>query len=343
MTINEAIEIVLRDSKRALSPKDIWERIAKAGYLPETAKAATPQATINSQLCALIDKNNKKSNVRKLLSGLYGLKDRDYEPGKHGFVYVLSNACFDRSKYGNGLVKIGCAESLYERISNLKTSVPEDFVVEYVLFCASIVDREDLVHTRLAKCRVADDKEFFECTPKEAYAAMIWAAKKSKLPVECVKKVGKTWTIADEREYGTLKGKLQSRADAEANKAVVNLPSGSEPAIVKKVLHGNASIEGMSFYAKSKNYNACMRVEGQKYVLCAHSIVSSNINESCVTSVKYKREQMNGLIDSKGILTVDVDFDSVSAAAMFVAGCATSGLTFWKTKDGLQLKQVMGK
>lgn len=58
------------------------------------------------------------------------------------------------------------------------------------------------------------------------------------------------------------------------------------------------------------------------------------------TGVAKARERYADLINNQGILTRDVSFGSPSYASSFVCGKNSNGLTEWKNKDGVTLKEL---
>ncbi len=58
------------------------------------------------------------------------------------------------------------------------------------------------------------------------------------------------------------------------------------------------------------------------------------------TGVAKARERYADLINNQGILTQDVSFGSPSYASSFVCGKNSNGLTEWKNKDGVTLKEL---
>ena len=85
-----------------------------------------------------------------------------------GFIYILSNPSMP------GLIKIGKTTREVEGRANelYQTGVPVPFVVEYSLYTpdCDYVERE--VHSALEKYRVAENREFFVATLKEAIDAV---------------------------------------------------------------------------------------------------------------------------------------------------------------------------
>ena len=79
---------------------------------------------------------------------------------------------------GDRLVKIGrTIRSPEERLSQLNnTSVPRDYENEFVLAVGDPVAVERAAHQILRKCRLRDNREFFQCSPRKARSAIRQAA-----------------------------------------------------------------------------------------------------------------------------------------------------------------------
>ena len=58
---------------------------------------------------------------------------------------------------------------------------------------------------------------------------------------------------------------------------------------------------------------------------------------------KIKQQRKTAKIDKNRILQEDLHFTSPSYAAAFVIGSNVNGQTYWKTKDGIQLKDIINK
>ncbi|MBP2029017.1 hypothetical protein J2Z35_002855 [Acetoanaerobium pronyense] len=74
------------------------------------------------------------------------------------------------------------------------------------------------------------------------------------------------------------------------------------------------------------------------FVVLKGSLIETIDSERIPPGIKEKRKKAN--IDENGILQEDVLFKSPSYAAAFVIGGHVNGLTEWKTKDGLSLKEI---
>lgn len=86
-----------------------------------------------------------------------------------GYVYILENDSMP------GLIKIGkTARNSRERAKELSnsTSVPTPFKVVFELSSDKYEILEREVHSKLSRCRVGDNREFFKCTAKIAIKAI---------------------------------------------------------------------------------------------------------------------------------------------------------------------------
>lgn len=86
-----------------------------------------------------------------------------------GYVYVLSNPAMP------GLVKVGRSiNGGHSRGKTMyQTGVPEQFVLEFELYCAEHETLETLAHEKLAQFRVNPGREFFKCCAAEAIEALL--------------------------------------------------------------------------------------------------------------------------------------------------------------------------
>lgn len=83
---------------------------------------------------------------------------------------------------------------------------------------------------------------------------------------------------------------------------------------------------------------ASCKQTNEGFVVLKGSLIETIDSESIPSGIKEKRKKAN--IDKNGILQEDVLFKSPSYAAAFVIGGHVNGLTEWKTKDGLSLKEI---
>ena len=83
---------------------------------------------------------------------------------------------------------------------------------------------------------------------------------------------------------------------------------------------------------------ASCKQTNEGFVVLKGSLIETIDSERIPPGIKEKRKKAN--IDENGILQEDVLFKSPSYAAAFVIGGHVNGLTEWKTKDGLSLKEI---
>lgn len=104
-----------------------------------------------------------------------------------GYVYVLSNPAMP------GYLKIGysCNGGIQRGKAIEGTGVPLPFKLEFEIFVDDAPSLEKQTHLLLADVRVSNDREFFQCNPSDAIAAVL----------ECyVESRGKKTVWADEVE-----------------------------------------------------------------------------------------------------------------------------------------------
>ena len=94
------------------------------------------------------------------------MEDQERQSHPSGFVYILSNQAFE------GLLKIGeTSISPYQRAKELQgTGVPRPFIVERAFYVKDRQASERLVHEVLSRCRLEDNREFFETNVLTAVA-----------------------------------------------------------------------------------------------------------------------------------------------------------------------------
>ena len=96
-------------------------------------------------------------------------------------------------------------------------------------------------------------------------------------------------------------------------------------------LKRKSSKSGIVIEARCKQTN-----EG--FVVLKGSIIETIDSQAIPNTIKERREKAE--IDEEGILQEDVLFKSPSYAASFVIGGHVNGLTEWKTKEGISLKEL---
>ena len=76
------------------------------------------------------------------------------------------------------------------------------------------------------------------------------------------------------------------------------------------------------------------------FVVLKGSKIRTSVAPSCPKNAKKQREMNASRIDSDGVLTEDILFNSANEAACFVIGGSISGIMAWKTSAGKSLKEV---
>lgn len=57
-------------------------------------------------------------------------------------------------------------------------------------------------------------------------------------------------------------------------------------------------------------------------------------------SIALENRENKDIVDNKGIVKKDVEFNSPSMAGAFILGSSVNGWTVWKTKDGKKLSEI---
>lgn len=94
------------------------------------------------------------------------------------------------------------------------------------------------------------------------------------------------------------------------------------------------------FRDKGKNIVATGKVADDGFWVLKGSHINPKIAPSLPAGVKKSRQLFATQIDQENILQVDVSFGSPSYAASFVIGRNSNGLTEWKNKEGVSLKEM---
>ena len=107
---------------------------------------------------------------------------------------------------------------------------------------------------------------------------------------------------------------------------------------------GNIDSDDKILYLERKSrktgeiFKASCKQTNEGFVVLKGSHIRTIDFPSIPPRVKESREK--ALIDDNGLLQEDVLFRSPSYAAIFVTGGRVNGLTAWKTKDGITLKDI---
>lgn len=94
--------------------------------------------------------------------------------------------------------------------------------------------------------------------------------------------------------------------------------------------------------SKSNKYSATGQRTSDGFIVFANSTISMQPSKSCSSYIKKLRLEHASKIKDN-LLTEDILFNSPSGAASFVTYRSTSGLTQWKTEEGLTLKEYEAK
>lgn len=120
------------------------------------------------------------------------------------------------------------------------------------------------------------------------------------------------------------------------------------PALGHKVLEPLASSDNDNkedeIFIFAKNHGKVAESKGKissdGFWVLKGSYIYPNVAAYLPDFIKRKREEYTELIDKNNILKEDIPFPSPSSAAMFVYGRSSNGLTDWRNKDGIPLKQL---
>ncbi|MBQ7198828.1 MAG: GIY-YIG nuclease family protein [Selenomonadaceae bacterium] len=115
------------------------------------------------------------------------------------------------------------------------------------------------------------------------------------------------------------------------SKTTVNLPNNEEKLfyLTRKIKAINFTVQGIG----KKTDEGFFVLKGSK--ISPHEIAT--------ISSSMKKIRRNANIDSNNILLEDIKFSSPSGAAEFVVGNNVNGWEYWKTKDGVELKDLERK
>ncbi len=102
----------------------------------------------------------------------------------------------------------------------------------------------------------------------------------------------------------------------------------------------NGDEEDVLYFVMSK-YNAKCRRTENGYILLKGSQIAPLLKNSCGKDGKALRDKYASIISPDSITLEDIYFNSSTAAAKFVAGSSLNGKLYWKTKDGVLLKDIL--
>lgn len=91
-----------------------------------------------------------------------------------------------------------------------------------------------------------------------------------------------------------------------------------------------------------EKYDAKCRIVDDGYLLLKGSHIASSYRDSCGEGIIKLRKQYASIISADYVLLDDILLGSSSAAAKFVSGTSLNGKEYWKNKDGVLLKNILG-
>lgn len=240
---------------------------------------------------------------------------------KAAYIYVMTNKTFS----GHNWVKIGYAKDVEKRRRQLSTTnIPYPYEV-YATY--EIPESEHLGDKVLHKLitnlnpslRLTTNREFFEMTPEQAFELL------------------RSLAIIHNRESKLVacKENLISQGDKE--------PSRKQPKIETP---SNTQKEGeVMLFHSFKEGTAKLVMDFDSFILLKDSAVKINLNDNNPEKKRQLETLNNGVLVGEdgefGKVIEDIAFASSSAAAKYVAGSSQSGMVYWKTKEGLTLKQLL--
>lgn len=100
------------------------------------------------------------------------------------------------------------------------------------------------------------------------------------------------------------------------------------------------SEDDVLYFTMSKYDAKCRRTESG-YILLKGSQIAPSLHQSCSSANQKLREKYAALISPDFITLDDICFGSSSTAAKFVSGSSLNGKLYWKTKNGVLLKDLL--
>lgn len=94
--------------------------------------------------------------------------------------------------------------------------------------------------------------------------------------------------------------------------------------------------------SKKGYYNACgIYDDGKVTVLKGSKIREKNLNFNRMTLLENYRNDKT-MVDGNNILKRNIVFNSPSTAAQFVGDSSRNGLLYWRNKENVKLKDIIG-
>jgi len=234
---------------------------------------------------------------------------------KIAYIYIMTNKSFS----GHDWVKIGYAKDVEKRRKQLSTtSLPypyEVFATYEIPESEHLGDKvlHKLITNLNPSLRLTENREFFEMTPQQAY--------------ELLKNLA---IIHDREDKLVLNGSMISDKKASkktaANKKIEEKPEES-------------------FYHYFGDEKAEVTLAIDTFTLKAGSAVRINLKPNNPELARQQKDLEDGILvgndNEIGHVNKDRVFSSSSSAAKYVAGSSQSGMIYWKTRDGVLLKDYL--
>lgn len=97
------------------------------------------------------------------------------------------------------------------------------------------------------------------------------------------------------------------------------------------------------FMISKKGYYSAYGIydDGKVIVLKGSKIREKNLNFNRMSLLENYRNDKT-IVDEKNVLKRDVTFNSPSTAAQFVSDSCRNGLLYWRNKENVKLKDIIG-
>jgi len=248
---------------------------------------------------------------------------------KEGYVYLLTNPWIsDPKNHECSPVKIGSALKYEDRIGNLDSAVPCDFIIEMLVILGDCRGLEEAIHKDDAfRVYRIGKSEFFRVDVKYAK--------------ENIRKIVNAYYKEHKKELGLKRPKIKTKI-AQLGRAAATIRRNKEVLFRGEI----------RFVCRRKGVEAFGHFENsdRNFVVEKGSIISQKCADCFERSEplsyykRWKEIVKNGL-DEKGALKNDEHFSSRAFAASVVCGSTRNGNAEWVNVDdkNLSLGKYFGK